>query len=341
MPNTAYMTEVNEVLRPKNGTYKVLDLFAGCGGLSLGFEAAGFKGIGIEVNKDCCNTFNKNLKGKCIKERLTIESDFPEADVVIGGPPCQPFSVGGEQRGLEDSRNGFPIFINAIRKIKPVIWMFENVKGFMYRNRWYLEKIIEDLERLEYIVEPRLLNAVYFGVPQNRERIIIVGHQGKFSFPDKLGEKITAGEVLGELSLKVTPQSKFVTPNMDERIARYEKASKCAVPRDLHLHKPARTLTCRNLAGRTGDMQRIRLPDGRRRLLSVRDAARLQSFPDWFEFSGSEKSAFYQIGNAVPPFFAFHLAKKVKEFLDSECIYPLDEIKKQQKAMKQNHSVEV
>ncbi|VVB65028.1 Modification methylase MthTI [uncultured archaeon] len=318
MPRTAYISEINEVLKPKNGKQTVLDLFAGCGGLSLGFEAAEFTSIGMEVDEDCCNTYSKNLRGKCIKEYLTTDSDFPETDVIIGGPPCQPFSVGGEQNGLKDSRDGFPIFVEAIRKIRPKIWLFENVYGLMYRNRWYLEKILANLENLGYTVEQRQLNAVNYGVPQNRERIIVVGHQGKFHFPKKLRKYITSGEALGEQALQANPQSKFVTPQMDEYIARYEKASNCAVPRDLCLNKPARTLTCRNLAGRTGDAQRIRLPDGRRRLLTVREAARLQSFPDWFEFLGSERSAFYQIGNAVPPLLAFHLARKVKDFLNSE-----------------------
>jgi DNA (cytosine-5)-methyltransferase 1 len=199
---------------------------------------------------------------------------------------------------------------------------------------------LADLKSLGYIVEPKLLNAAHFGVPQNRERIIVVGHQGEFDFPDKMGKKVTAGEALGELVFQATPQSKFVTPRMDEYIARYEEASNCAIPRDLHLHKAARTLTCRNLAGRTGDMHRIRLPDGRRRLLSVREAARLQSFPDWFEFCGSEASAFYQIGNAVPPLFSFRLAEKVREFFDSGIHYPPNEIKKRQKAFQiKRHSM--
>jgi DNA (cytosine-5)-methyltransferase 1 len=103
---------------------------------------------------------------------------------------------------------------------------------------------------------------------------------------------------------------------MDRYIAAYEKKSQCVRPRDLHLDRPARTLTCRNLAGATSDMQRLRLADGRRRRLGVREAARLQSFPDWFEFAGSERSAFYQIGNAVPPLLAYRLGKAVRAYLE-------------------------
>ena len=101
-------------------------------------------------------------------------------------------------------------------------------------------------------------------------------------------------------------------------IAKYEKASKCVNPRDLYLEKPARTLTCRNLAGSTGDMHRIRLKDGRRRRITVREAARLQSFPDWFEFLGTETNKFNQIGNSVAPYFSFHLAKSIKYYFKKD-----------------------
>ena len=93
--------------------------------------------------------------------------------------------------------------------------------------------------------------------------------------------------------------------------------SKLVNPRDLHMDRPARTLTCRNLAGSTADMHRIKLSDGRRRRLRVQEAARLQSFPDWFEFSGSETSKFNQIGNAVPPMFAHYIGRQMKKYLDN------------------------
>jgi DNA (cytosine-5)-methyltransferase 1 len=129
---------------------------------------------------------------------------------------------------------------------------------------------------------------------------------------------VTAGEALGELAFQFDENSKFFSKSMDEYVDRYEKASKCINPRDLYLNKPARTLTCRNLAGATGDMHRVRLKDGRRRRITVREAARLQSFPDWFEFIGTETNQYNQIGNAVAPYFAYHLAANVKDYLSKD-----------------------
>jgi len=100
-----YPSYINQILLPsKRPKYTVLDLFAGCGGLSLGFESAGFKSIGMEMDESCCNTYNDNLQGECSQEFITSRTVFPKADVIIGGPPCQPFSVGGKQLGNDDKR---------------------------------------------------------------------------------------------------------------------------------------------------------------------------------------------------------------------------------------------
>lgn len=291
----------------------VLDLFAGCGGLSLGFEAAGYKTIGFEMDPSACETYDKNLKGDCRNIRLDPDFEYPEAEIVIGGPPCQPFSVGGHQKGIEDARDGFPIFINAVKSLQPKVFMFENVRGLLYTNKWYFELVIKELRKLGYMISYRLLNAVSYGVPQNRERLFVIGHRTKFDFPKPGTKKTTVGEAIGDLMYDFSPESKFLTPSMDQYVAKYEKASSCVNPRDLYPDRPARTLTCRNLAGATGDMHRVRLKDGRRRRITVKEAARLQSFPGWFEFAGNETSKYNQIGNAVPPLLAWHLACAVKE----------------------------
>ncbi len=331
-----YAQHINTILRPqKNASIVTLDLFAGAGGLALGFEAQGFKTIGFERDLDCCTTYRNNLSRECYQLKLSPDYKFPNATVIIGGPPCQPFSVGGQQQGLQDSRDGFPTFIAAVKQIAPPIFLFENVRGMMYKNKFYLEQIIEELQALGYIVEYKMFNTVKYGVPQKRERLIVIGHKGGFKFPSPVNEKVTAGEALGNMFSSIPSGAKFLTPNMDKYIAKYEKASKCIRPRDLHLNEPSRTVTCRNLAGSTGDMMRIRLPDGRRRRLTIREAARLQSFPDWFKFVGSETSQFNQIGNAVPPLFSYYLAVSIKDYLFSNGkTMTLEEIKQYNKLTK-------
>jgi DNA (cytosine-5)-methyltransferase 1 len=318
---------LNETLRPvETETATVLDLFAGAGGLSLGFEAAGYKTIGYEMDKAACETYNKNLSGVCHEVKLSAGFKYPKADIVIGGPPCQPFSVWGYQKGASDTRNGFPVFVEAIQQLQPSMFLFENVRGLLYANKNYFEMVLEKLKALGYIIEYKLLNAVNYGVPQNRERLFAVGHRGKFRFPPPQKKRTAAGEAIGDLMYTTPPESKFLTSAMDAYVAVYEKASCCVKPRDLYPEKPARTLTCRNLAGATSDMQRVRLPGGRRRRLLHREAARLQSFPDWFEFCGNETQQFNQIGNAVPPLLAYKIALAVKVYMHSGVLYETDEI---------------
>lgn len=305
---------------PAKPKYTAIDMFAGCGGLSLGFESAGIKTIGYEMNEDCCLTYKNNLDTTCHQIIITTETDFPAVPVVIGGPPCQPFSRRGKQTGQEDQRNGFPAFVSAIRRLKPELWICENVKGLPEQNADYYQKIIKELKSLGYETEPNVVRLVQFDVPQNRERLVIVGHHGGFKFPEANNYTYTAGEAISDLISLPADESLFLTPAMDEYIAKYEAASKCKNPRDLHLDKPARTLTCRNLAGATSDMHRVRLSDGRRRRITVREAARLQGFPDWFQFYGSLESQYTQIGNAVPPLFAKKLADAVIRYLEERGI---------------------
>lgn len=313
-----FAEDLADVLRPctDDNAPLALDLFAGCGGLALGFEAAGFRTVGYEKNPDAAMSYSANLHGECHVAELTTGSRYPEAAVIIGGPPCQPFSVSGKQHGLADARDGFPAFIHAVEQVRPAMWMFENVRGIAYRSKGYFDEILGTLRHLGYSVTWKVLNASDYGVPQNRQRVIVVGHNSEFEFPECQSRKITAGEALGPLAFLAPADGRYLTESMDAYVARYEKASQCRVPRDLHLDRPARTLTTRNLAGATSDMHRIRLEDGRRRMLTVREAARLQSFPDWYQWSGSSSSVFSQIGNAVPPLLSFAVAQAMRESLD-------------------------
>ena len=126
----SYINQINHVLKPASSRSPlVVDLFAGCGGLSLGFEAQGFATHGFEMDADSCATYQKNLKGNCTQIVLTPDTELPPTKVIIGGPPCQPFSVGGNQKGLQDSRDGFPIFISAVKKLCPDIWLKLRLSG--------------------------------------------------------------------------------------------------------------------------------------------------------------------------------------------------------------------
>lgn len=312
-----YLEYLNNNIRPNiTEPVKVLDLFAGCGGLSLGFEAAGYETVGFEMAGAAVETYNRNLKGRCFQDVLTVGYEYPDPEgigIVVGGPPCQPFSRAGGQKGMEDARDGFPIFVDAVRRLRPRVFLFENVANVLGRHRWYFDLVVKELKGLGYVVEHRVMNAVDHGVPQNRERLITVGHRSAFRFPEREGVRVTVGEAIGDTMYAFDGSSKFLTPAQDAYIASYEEKSKCVNPRDLYPERPARTLTCRNLAGATSDMHRVRLKDGRRRRITVREAARLQSFPDYFSFCGTEQKQFNQIGNAVPPILAYKLALAVKE----------------------------
>ena len=111
-----YVNYINKLLKPKLTEQQVvLDLFAGCGGLSLGFEAAGYKTIGYEMDNAATQTYNRNLAGNCNAIKLDLDFEYPQAEIVIGGPPCQPFSVGGHQKGFEDARSSLIAVQSPVR----------------------------------------------------------------------------------------------------------------------------------------------------------------------------------------------------------------------------------
>ena len=161
----SYIHWINHLLQPKINPKLpvVVDLFAGCGGLSLGFEAQGFPTIGFENNTDAATTYSLNLQGECHCLTLKETTPLPPFKVLIGGPPCQPFSVGGKQKGLGDKRDGFPIFTKAVEIHQPDIFLIENVRGLLYKSRFHLEQLIKVFQNFNYLVEFKLLNAVISG----------------------------------------------------------------------------------------------------------------------------------------------------------------------------------
>lgn len=143
-----FIEQINkELALPKTFEYTALDLFAGCGGLSLGFESCGIRTIGYEMEADYASTYRTNLVGDCHCVRLDTNQKYPnDVSVVIGGPPCQPFSVGGKQLGLKDARDGFPVFIDAIEKTDPDIWVMPVLQLLVWIRlsfRKKMEKLFE------------------------------------------------------------------------------------------------------------------------------------------------------------------------------------------------------
>jgi len=325
----SYAEELNSKLKPSINPKlpTVVDLFAGAGGLSLGFEASGFKTIGYEMNPTFCDTYNNNLKGECINLELTEDSKIIPSDIIIGSPPCQPFSEVGKGKGLADSRDGFPAFISIVNKNKPLIWMFENVPGMMHeKNIKYLMEIRASLEK-DYKIYPILrrsevINCADFGVPQNRKRIFVIGYRkGKYKFPRKPHPiprlHVSAGQALEDLLTQNNQSYVYLNKKQEDYIKSYEIKCGLKNPRDLHLNYPSRTLTTRNISGATADMLRLKLEDGRRRMLTHSEASRLQSFPDWFKFSGRLTEISTQIGNAVPPLLAYYIGKSFRDYLST------------------------
>ena len=310
---------VNSFLRPEySDGLKVLDLFCGSGGLSLGFEASGFDVFGIDVDTDAVATYAHNL-GDAVRANLNDDVPLPRTDVIIAGPPCQPWSRAGRGMGARDERDGLALVEHAVLNLRPSVVVVENVPDLRRRGADHLDGFKARLMAGGYVVAEHVLNAADYGVPQNRQRLVVTAVTGvePLAPPATWSRKVTVREAIPGTWWREPADAKLLTEGMSAYIARYERASGCRTPRDLHLDRPARTLTARNLAGATGDMMRLRLPDGRRRTLTVREAARLQSFPDWFRFRGSRRSQFEQIGNAVPPLLGYAIAQQVRAHLEN------------------------
>ena len=283
----------------------------------MGFWACGFDVVGIDHSADAVSTYASNL-GDADCAELDDAAEFPSADVIIAGPPCQPWSRAGKRLGEQDERDGLTITIRAVRKVRPVAVVIENVPGLARsRRRHHLDGFETQLSELGYAVAEHELNAADYGVPQNRRRIFITAIRSDKPLdpPVPWSEIVSVRRAIPDTCRREAAEARLLTDGMSTYIERYERASGCRTPRDLHLDRPSRTLTVRNLSGATGDMMRLRLPDGRRRTLTVPEAARLQSFPDRFRFRGTERSQLEQIGNAVPPLLALAVAKSVRERL--------------------------
>ena len=320
--------------------YKSVELFAGAGGLALGFEQAGFENVlAVDNDKNSVETLKHNRP-----KWFVIESDVEgvnysktEADVIIGGPPCQSFSHSGKRLGLDDARGtAFYGFAKAVAEIQPKIFVFENVKGLKTHDHGNtLQTIIGVLGNLGYRMKHQVLNSLGYDVPQKRERTIIVGVReditNNYQFPIPSKRILTLYDALNNV-----PYSKGSTYSETRKrvmelvpeggnwrdlpidIAKeymkttyYASGGRTGIAKRLSWNKPAPTIMCSPIQKQTE-----RCHPTETRPLTIREAARIQTFPDDWEFIGSIANQYKQIGNAVPVNMAKAIGESVFKFLE-------------------------
>ena len=355
--------------------YNVIDLFCGCGGFSLGFEQAGFLiKSGIDLWSDATNTYQKNfpsakvfncditeISGKKITEQSGILPD--EVDVIIGGPPCQGFSVSGK-RLIDDPRNIlYKSFVGIVSELKPKIFVMENVPGLVRLfNGKIKENIESDFSALGYNVCMQLLSAEQYGVPQQRKRVFFVGLSksvfGKtlFTFPkpthgEGLIVPITTKEAISDLDF--IPDDKDLgdiyeyekpAENLYQEQMRKKAGNLLNHSAVLHTERTKSIIAMvpdggnyKNLPKELRETRKVNIAWTRmnsnkpcftidtghnhhfhykeNRVPTVRESARIQSFPDNFKFTGIKTRQLKQVGNAVPPLLAQAIAGKISELL--------------------------
>ena len=348
----------------------VLDLFCGCGGLSKGFELAGYDVLlGIDNDNAALNTFEKNHKNsKSLNADLSDEKTFDlideivdgrAIDVIVGGPPCQGFSLSGP-RNFDDPRNKLYLaMIETVRRFTPDAFVIENVPGMarLYGGE-VRDEIIRRFEEMGYKVNSEILCAADYGVPQIRNRLVFVGIKGKekFNFPKPYLAKedyVTCEQAISDLPSREYELGEERDVYLDEPESKYQKKMRgntsvlynhvatnhtqmvkdviAQVPeggnyKDLpegvgtsrrfneawtryHSKKPSRTID-------TGHRNHFHYKYNR--VPTVRENARLQSFPDDFVFYGTKTQQNRQVGNAVPPLLGYAVACQLKKYLNKE-----------------------
>ncbi|MGL5936783.1 MAG: DNA cytosine methyltransferase [Cetobacterium sp.] len=349
---------------------KVIDLFSGVGGMSLGFKNQGAKIImAIEKDKDIAYSYQKNHQETIvINEDITkikIETVFREyknkIDVVIGGPPCQGFSQKGARKSIKDERNFlFKYYYEVVKYLKPKYFLMENVPNLLTSEKGlFKQEIIEIFQSLGYELDIKILNAFDFGVPQMRKRAFILGKLGdnKILLPVTNGEKNVVWDAISDLAFLNSAEGKEEQNYLYEIKSKYQKQmrtsnilynhkatchSEIAIKRlklvppegtrdslpeeektksiysgtwsRMKKNEPSVTITTRFDTPSSGRFTHPYL----HRAITVREAARIQSFPDDFIFYKSKTSQMKQVGNAVPPLLAEEIAKVIKKDYEKE-----------------------
>lgn len=330
--------------------YSYIDLFCGAGGLSFGFDKAGFENIfSVEINPEFAKTYKKNFPSHklLVEDIRDISNDTVkelvggrEIDIIIGGPPCQGFSIAGNigRTFIDDERNRlFKEFVRFVSEVNPKMFIMENVAAMATHLKGKTIKAIVDAFEhagMRYKVKWEVLNTVNYEIAQERRRIVVVGVRSdldtEFSYPTHSTVIKTIKEVIGDLPPLASGEQSNI-PNhvaMSHSKQMLEKMSyikdggdRYDIPEELRpksgdVRKYIRYDSTRPSVCVTGDMRKI-FHYEQNRALTCRELARIQSFPDSFVFEGKSIQIQQQIGNAVPPKLANFLAEQAKETLDN------------------------
>lgn len=336
-----YLKYLNSFTREVHYKFNCISLFSGGGGLDLGAHFAGYKSLlvsdiipqytaTIKHNLPHVNVYNDDameLTPQKIRDMSGIDGDV---DLIIAGPPCQAFSIIGKRQSLNDPRGQLTIkYFELVSGLRPKAFVFENVPGLLTVNKG------ADFENLKnYILETtgyrlfiKTLNAVNFGVPQFRERLFIVGFRpdinadifqfptaptGRYAaaLPEKVPSKFALENVVGLPNQDI----RVHTPAVRERFDAVPQGGRDRGSYSDRLKADAPSGTV--LIGSSAGGARPHIHPFEPRVLTVREAARLQSFPDWYEFCGSRTEQYRQVGNAVPPLMAFEVLSAIKKVLE-------------------------
>lgn len=326
---------------------KVISLFSGAGGKDLGV-LGGFEIFGRNYGKNnfeivyandildhACKTYNYNFEHKAeVGDIREVDvTKLPRAEVVIGGFPCQDFSVAGNRKGFDSERGLLYLQMKrVIDEVHPYIFVAENVEGLTNLNGdETLEKIKADLRSSGYVVEHRLLQAADYGVPQSRKRVFIIGFRNDFiqnvSIPYPLethGEKqqhpwMTSKEAIDELWDELDSGKYYNHSSKDYSRAKFYQGRKMQGNNRIFADRPSPTIRSEhhgNIEGHYRTLNGVETDDvSQWRRLTIREVARLQTFPDNFVFPVSASSAYKEIGNAVPPVLAWHIFRAINLYL--------------------------
>lgn len=305
-----------------------LELFAGAGGLALGLAEAGFKGMGyVEIDSSACNTLRTNRPEWDVIEgdihQINFKDYMGSVDLVSGGAPCQAFSYAGKKLGFGDTRGTlFAEFARCVDEVLPKMFLFENVRGLLSHDHGRTYQTIQhEFESLGYTVQYQVLNACYFGVGQKRERIVVIGIRNDlkdqiiFNYPEPDSHWTTLRDALKDVpkspyqaySERKRRVMELVPPggcwvDLPDEVAReymgksyFSGGGRRGMARRIAWDEPCLTLTTS-----PSQKQTERCHPDETRPFTVREYARIQSFPDTWVFTGTLSEQYKQIGNAVP-----------------------------------------